>query len=336
VRKLRVGIIGLGRIGRMHARNIKSIIQADLAAISDISEEAVNSVAEELQINQKYYDYREMLNDPSIEAVVICSSTNTHAQIIKEAASAKKHIFCEKPIALTIEEVNDALNSINISGIKFFLGFNRRFDPTFSKMKEEIKSGKIGTPHLAIITSRDPAPPSLDYVKSSGGLFLDMTIHDFDMARFMLNDEPYEIYVSASSLVDPAIGKAGDVDTAAIVITMKSGARVIINNSRKAVYGYDQRVEIFGSEGMIMNQNMPKDFAFLSNPYETQLSNPVYFFIERYKEAYIHEIETFISCVMQDEIPPVGGEDGKISLLMGYAAQKSLTENRPVKFSEVI
>jgi myo-inositol 2-dehydrogenase/D-chiro-inositol 1-dehydrogenase len=330
--KINVGVIGAGRIGRIHARNIKFRIPgAKLQAIADVNLEAAHQAASELEVSDATGDYRQLLKDEGIQAVVICSSTDTHAGMIVEAALAGKHVFCEKPIALNMDRIDQALAAVAKSGVKLQVGFNRRFDPSFRKVRELIAAGRIGVPQLLRISSRDPAPPPLDYVKCSGGLFLDMMIHDFDMARFLIGEEVTELMATGNCLVDPEIGKCGDVDTAVVLLKFKNGALGTIDNSRRAVYGYDQRVEVFGSEGCAAAGNKIPTEVTLHNADSTMSDKPLYFFLERYEEAYLSEMTEFIRCVREDKIPPVGGADGKISVAMGYAAQESILSGGFVK-----
>ena len=261
-----VGLVGAGRIGRLHAENLAyRIPEAELVAVSDIFVEAAESVAADLQIPAAYQDHRRLLEDESIQAVLICSSTDTHAQIMEEAAEAGKQIFCEKPIALDLGRIDQALDAVDQAGVKLQVGFNRRFDPNFRRAQEIVAAGEIGEPHLLRITSRDPEPPPVEYVKLSGGIFLDMTIHDFDMARFLMGSEVEEIYAAGGVLVDPEIGRAGDIDTAIVTLYFANGALGTIDNSRQAVYGYDQRVEVFGSGGMVAVSNNTADSAVISD-----------------------------------------------------------------------
>jgi len=333
---INIGLIGSGRIGRLHAENLAyRIPEAKLVAVADIFVEAAEKVAADLQIPAAYQDHRRIMEDPSIDAVVICSSTDTHAQMMEEAAAAGKHIFCEKPIALDLGAIDQALTAVEQAGVKLQIGFNRRFDPNFRRAREVVEQGKIGTPHILRITSRDPAPPPIAYVKVSGGIFLDMTIHDFDMARFLIDGEVDEIFAAGGVMVDPAIGEAGDIDTAVITLRYENGVIGTIDNSRKAVYGYDQRVEVFGSEGVVVVSNNTPDRAVVSDATGVHSSLPLFFFVERYTEAYIAELRAFVECVLQDKTPPVTGIDGRVPVVMGYAAIKSYQENRPVKLSEI-
>ncbi len=330
--KVNVGLIGVGRIGRLHARNLKyQIPGTKVLAVADIFEKSAKEVASQLEIPIAEKDYRVLLENDGIDAVVICSSTDTHAQIIVEAAEAGKHIFCEKPIALDLKKIEKAIDAVKKAGVKLQVGFNRRFDPSFKKAKDLVASGMIGTPHLVRITSRDPEPPPISYVKVSGGIFLDMMIHDFDMARYLLDQEVVELMAVGSCLVDPAIGEAGDIDTAIVTLKYKGGAWGTIDNSRKAVYGYDQRIEIFGSEGCVMVGNPTPTEVTINSAEDTKIDKPLYFFTERYQEAYLAEMKEFIKCIQDDTEPPVGGLDGKISVQMGYAAKESLTTGSFVK-----
>jgi len=330
--KVKVGVIGVGRIGKLHARNLKyQVPGVKLLAVADIFEKNAKEVASQLEIPIAEKDYRALLENDDIDAVAICSSTDTHAQIISESAEAGKHIFCEKPIALDLNKIDQAITTVKKAGVKLQVGFNRRFDPSFKRAKDLVKNGTIGTPHLVRITSRDPEPPPISYVKVSGGIFLDMMIHDFDMARYLLDQEVVELMAVGSCLVDPAIGEAGDIDTAVVTLKYENGAWGTIDNSRKAVYGYDQRIEIFGSEGCITVGNPRPTEVTINNAKDTKSDKPLYFFIERYQEAYLAEMEEFIKCIQEDKEPSVGGFDGKISVQMGYAAKESLSKRSFVK-----
>jgi len=334
--KVNIGLIGAGRIGKLHAQHLAfRLPEANLLAVADIFLEAAEECAAECQIPAAFEDYRRILDDPAIEAVVICSSTDTHARIIEEAAAAGKHIFCEKPLDLDLARIDRVLAAVDEAGVKLQVGFNRRFDPNFRRVRDLVAEGRIGTPHLVRITSRDPAPPPIEYIKVSGGIFLDMTIHDFDMARYLINDEVTELYAVGGVMVDPEIGKAGDIDTAVITLRYASGAMGTIDNSRRAVYGYDQRVEVFGSEGVIVVSNETPHSAVVSDSQGVHGPLPLFFFVERYTDSYIAEMRAFIECIQQDREPPVTGLDGRIPVVMGYAAWKSYRENRPVKLDEV-
>jgi myo-inositol 2-dehydrogenase/D-chiro-inositol 1-dehydrogenase len=331
-----VGLIGAGRIGRLHAENLAyRIPEASLVAVSDIYVEAAEELAHELDIPRASQDYRRLLEDESLDAVLICSSTDTHAEIIEASAKAGKHIFCEKPIALDLRKIDRALESVDRAGVKLQVGFNRRFDPSFRRVRELVAAGRIGEPHILRITSRDPQPPPIEYIKVSGGIFLDMTIHDFDMARFLIDSEVKQVYVAGGVLVDPEIGEAGDIDTAIVTLHFENGVVGAIDNSRRAVYGYDQRVEVFGAKGMVAISNHTADSAQVSDASGVHGALPQFFFLERYTEAYVAELRAFVDCIVQDTPPPVSGLDGRIPVVMGYAATKSYAEQRPVRLSEI-
>ena len=335
-RRVQLGIIGAGRIGRVHAEHLAHRIpEADVVAIADARLDAAQKCAAELHIPKASGDHRSILADDGIEAVVICSSTDTHAQFVEEAARAGKHIFCEKPIDLDLKKIDRALEAVKKAGVKLQVGFNRRFDPGFKRARDMVAEGKIGQPQLVRITSRDPAPPPIEYVKVSGGIFLDMTIHDFDMARYLIGSEVTEVFAAGGVLVDPKIGQAGDIDTAMVTLRYANGALGSIDNSRRAVYGYDQRVEVFGSEGGIVVANRTPDNAVYSNSAGVHSALPLYFFIERYAEAFLAEMREFITCILEDKPPSVSGIDGRIPVAMGLAAWKSHHENRPVRISEI-
>ncbi|MGD8792308.1 MAG: inositol 2-dehydrogenase [Anaerolineae bacterium] len=334
--KINVGIIGTGRIGRLHAENLMyRIPEANLVAVSDIFVEAAEKTAAALGIPAAYEDHRRIIDDEGIDAVLICSSTDTHARLVEEAAGAGKQIFCEKPIALDLAKIDRALAAVEQAGVKLQIGFNRRFDPNFKRVQEVVAAGEIGEPHILRITSRDPAPPPIEYVKVSGGIFLDMTIHDFDMARFLVGSEVEDVYAAAGVMIDPAIGQAGDVDTAVITLHFAGGVLGVIDNSRQAVYGYDQRVEVFGSGGVVSAENAYPNTATISDASRVHRDLPLNFFMERYTESYVNELRAFVRCVVDDTAPPVSGLDGRIPVVMGYAAQKSRQEKRPVRLDEI-
>jgi myo-inositol 2-dehydrogenase/D-chiro-inositol 1-dehydrogenase len=333
---INVGVIGAGRIGRVHAENlVYRIPQANLVAVSDIFVEAAQTLATELGVPAAYEDHRQVLEDERVDAVLICSSTDTHARFIEEAAGAGKQVFCEKPIALDLDEIDRALAAVEEAGVKLMIGFNRRFDPDFARVREIVAAGEVGQPHILRITSRDPAPPPAEYVRVSGGIFVDMTIHDFDMARFLMGGDVEEVYAAAGVLVDPAIGEAGDVDTAVITLRFAGGALGVIDNSREAVYGYDQRVEVFGSGGCVAADNRFPNTVTVSDAQRVHGDLPLNFFMDRYTESYVCEIRAFVDCIMNDAPPPVSGLDGRVAVVMGFAAKRSYAEKRPVRLSEV-
>lgn len=335
MKKLNVGIIGAGRIGQVHAKSITyHIPQAKIVAISDIYYEGAEKVAESLGIPNAYEDYHEILNNPEIDAVLICSSTDTHADIAVEAAEAGKHIFCEKPVDLTVAKIKKVIAAVEKAGVKLQIGFNRRYDHNFVEIKRLANDGKLGKLQTIKITSRDPEPPSIDYVKVSGGIFLDMTVHDFDMARF-IGGEVEEVYANAAVTVDEAIGEAGDVDTALIALKFKNGAIGVIDNCRKACYGYDQRLEVFGTGGQASAANdTPTNVSYI-NENGNMTDKPLYFFLERYMQSFTDEMTEFINAVQNDELTKTTVNDGLEALRLGLAAKLSVKEHRPVKLSEI-
>ena len=333
---MKIGLIGAGRIGKLHGELLTyNIPEAEIKTVAEIYADTVENWAKNLRISNLTTDYTDILTDPEIEAVLICSSTDTHAQFITEAAKAGKHIFCEKPIDFNVEKIRQALNAVKAAGVKLQIGFNRRFDHNFRKVREIVETGKIGDVHIVKITSRDPAPPPIEYVKVSGGIFLDMTIHDFDMARYLSISEVEEVYAQGAVLIEPAIGEAGDVDTAIVTLKFKNGAMGVIDNSRQAVYGYDQRVEVFGSKGCVVVKNDFPNSAELSTAESVISDKPLYFFLERYQMSYVEELKAFVESVARNKEPSVTGNDGLQPVLIGTAALKSLREGRPVKIEEV-
>ncbi len=333
---MNVGVIGAGRIGKVHAENLALRIQeTNVVGIADVVLAAAQETAARLHIPQVTADYHELLASPEIEAVVICSATDTHTQIIIDAARAGKHIFCEKPIDLSLKRIDEALAAVEQAGVKLQIGFNRRFDPNFRRIRQAVESAEIGQPYRLHIVSRDPAPPPISYVKVSGGIFLDMTIHDFDMARFLIGSDVEEVYTVAGVMVDPAIGEAGDVDTAVIVLKFANGVIGTIDNCRKAVYGYDQRAEVFGSGGSVSTENNFPNSATISTSESVRRDLPLHFFVERYTESYLVEMRAFVDAVLHDKPVPVTGSDGRAPVVIGLAARKSYDENRPVRLSEI-
>lgn len=334
--KINVGIIGVGRIGKLHAESITyNMGDVIIKSVSDIKLDGVDKWAQELGIKNVYDDYHRIIEDKEIDAVLICSSTDTHAQISIEAIEAEKHVFCEKPIDYDLDRIRKVLSTVKKSGVKFQVGFNRRFDHNFNRINQITKDGVIGEPHIIKITSRDPEPPPIEYVKVSGGLFFDMTIHDFDMARFQAGSEAYEVFAVGASLVDKKIGEAGDVDTAVVTIKFQNGAIAVIDNSRKAVYGYDQRVEVFGSKGSIEAENDTETNTILRTEQSVSQDKPLYFFLERYMKSFVTEMKQFFEAIKNDTDTPVKGIDGLNAVIIAMAAKKSLEEGRPVKISEI-
>mgnify|MGYP000877122820 CR=1 FL=1 len=333
---IKVGVIGAGRIGKIHAETLATRVPgAVVEAIADVNVAAAQELAEKLHIPHVYSDYKKIMEDPTIDAVAICSSTNTHADLMIEAAAAGKHIFCEKPVDHSLAKIDKAIAAVNKAGVKCQIGFNRRFDPNFKKLRDLVKEGKIGDLQILRITSRDPAPPPAEYVKTSGGMFLDMTIHDFDMARYLSDSEVEEVSTFGGVMVDPAIGAAGDIDTAIIMLKFANGAIGTIDNCRKAVYGYDQRAEVFGSGGMAATANNTPNTSVYSDAEGVHSEKPLYFFLERYMDSFVAEMRDFIAAVREDTVTPVTVEDGRVPVVIAMAAKRSLDENRPVRLSEI-
>ena len=334
---MNIGIIGAGRIGKVHAESVMRFVKnATVKAIADpFMNEQTIAWAKEMGINEIYTDYHKILEDKEIEIVLICSSTDTHSKISLEAIEAGKHIFCEKPIDHDVNKIKEVMEALKNSSVKYQVGFNRRFDHNFMAAREAVKAGKIGELNILKICSRDPGAPPVSYIKVSGGIFLDMTIHDFDMVRFMSGDEVEEVYAIGGVLVDPAIGEAGDIDTAIITLKLKSGALAVIDNCRRATYGYDQRVEAFGSLGQVAIGNDTDSLAVISNADGVTAEKPKLFFLERYMGAYTAEVNSFIQAVQNDTPTEVGVVDGLKPVLIGLAAKLSLKENRPVKIAEI-
>lgn len=337
MKQLNIGIIGAGRIGKVHAQSITyNVPTAKVLGITDVYKEGLQELADKYGIEKVYNDYKEMLADDEIDAVLVCSSTDTHADISIEAAKAGKHIFCEKPVDLTPAKVQAVIDAVAEAGVKLQVGFNRRFDHNFAHVRSLINEGKVGDLELIKITSRDPAPPPAEYAAVSGGMFLDMTIHDFDMARFLAGCDVTEVYANATCLVDPAIGEAGDVDTAIINLKFENGALGVIDNSRRAAYGYDQRIEVFGSLGAAMAANDTPTNVTIMNDAGVTTDKPLYFFLERYMQSFRDEMIQFVDAVLNDKATPTTGTDGLNSILVALAAKKSVQEGRPVKISEIL
>ena len=333
---LKIGIIGAGRIGKVHLESISYHVKnATVVAMADpFMNDETESFIRSFGVEKVYKDYKEIINDAEIDAVMVCSSTDTHAPISIEAINAGKHVFCEKPLANTVDKILEIADALKAHPeVKFQVGFNRRFDHNFAAIRKAYDEGKIGDAQILKITSRDPQAPPVGYCAAS--IFLDMTIHDFDMVRFLAGCDAEEVYVQAANLVDPEIGKAGDVDTAIITLKMENGALAVIDNSRQAVYGYDQRAEVFGSKGMVAIKNDSDSTAVISNEDGVTGEKPQFFFLERYMDAYGKEMVQFIDAIENDTETPLGVEDGLKPVLMGLAAKKSVEEGRPVKISEI-
>lgn len=334
-RKLKVAVIGAGRIGQLHAEHLAyRLPNAEVIGIADVNLDAANWCAGRFSIPRAVKDYKVLLRSHA-EAVVICSSTDTHARIIEEAAQAGKHIFCEKPIDHDLAKIDRAIAAVKKAGVKLQIGFNRRFDPNFKHIRETVASGNIGDVRVVRITSRDPGPPPIEYIKVSGGMFLDMTIHDFDMARYVAASEVTQVHAVGRVCVDKKIGEAGDIDTAIITLEFANGALATIDNCREAVYGYDQRLEVFGSAGVVSADNNTPHRTVLGNKDGMHAPLPLNFFMDRYTESYLQEMREFITAIIHDTETPVTGKDGRAPVVIGLAAKRSLEIGRPVKVSEV-
>ena len=333
-RKVNIAVIGTGRMGSVHVANlVRQIPAANLTAICDIRLEVAQAVADNLGIQRVVKDYHELLADPSIEAVLIATSTDTHAMIIKDAAAAGKHIFCEKPLALDLKDIDDALAVVNQSKVKLQVGFNRRFDKSFQRVHQIVASGEIGRPCMVHVISRDPESPSIEYLRTSGGMFLDMTIHDFDMVRFQVG-EVEELYVMGNVLITPEIREFGDLDTTIVSLKFTNGAIGTIDNSRQAVYGYDQRLEVLCSDGAAIANNEVETTITKGDRGGFHSAKLPHFFMQRYASCYVEEVRQFVECVQEDKPTPVTGRDGLMAVVLGQAAWKSFREKRPVKISE--
>ena len=336
MKKIKIALAGLGRIGKIHLKNLcRNFPEIEVVAIMDVMEES-KAIAHEYNVPVFVKTIDKLLAVPGLDAVVICSPTDTHADYVVKAANAGKQIFCEKPLDLSLARVKEVLKIVDESGVKLMLGFNRRFDPEFRKIKQLVVNNAVGDPQIIKITSRDPGPPPVSYIKVSGGMFLDMTIHDFDMARYISGKQVKEVYAKASVKVDTEIGEAGDVDTAIITLTFEDDSMAVIDNCRKAVYGYDQRLEVFGSKGMAQAENnFPNNHKLYT---EKGISGdlPLHFFLERYDASYNQEIREFIDALVSGGKMPVDGTDGLMSMAIALAAKKSVKEGRSVKIDEIL
>jgi len=334
-RKLRFGIIGAGRIGPVHAETLAyRIHEAEAVAVADINRPAAEAVAARYNIPRVVETAEEIIADPAIDAIVLCTPTNTHAGLIIQAARAGKHIFCEKPVSQSLSEIDRSIAAVEAAGVKMQVGFNRRFDSNFMRIRRAVADGEIGAPNLLHIVSRDPFPPPLSYLRPSGGIFLDMMIHDFDMAHFLLGEEAEEIYASGAVLIDPGFRNEDDFDTAVVLLKFRSGAIGTIDNSRKAVFGYDQRVEILGSKGKIAADNRYPNEVVVSTEKSVYTDLPFNFFMQRYPESFALELQIFVEAVLKGKPVPVTGADSRVPVVMALAARKSVDEHRPVRIEE--
>ena len=330
---LKVGLLGAGRIAGVHATAISSHPGSTLVAVSDINADAAGKLAAQYGAEARATDA--IINDPAIDAVLIATSTDTHSDLIERATGAGKAVLCEKPVDLSLDSARSCQKTAAATGKPVMIGFNRRFDPNFGALKAASDKGEIGKAELLSITSFDPAPPPLAYVKVSGGLFRDMMIHDFDMANFIMGAAPVSVFAAGSSIVDPGIGAAGDVDTAVVTLSYADGRVAVIKNSRRAVYGYDQRVELLGSEGLLQAQNMLENTIVKSTAQGVTGAKPTYFFLERYMPAYAAEWGAFVAAVTSGAAVPVSLADGVAALAMAEAATRSARTGLPVRLADI-
>jgi myo-inositol 2-dehydrogenase/D-chiro-inositol 1-dehydrogenase len=332
--KVNIAVIGTGRMGSIHTRNLARLIPgANLVALCDLRLEAAQALADELGVPRVVRNYHELLADPDIEAILIATNTDTHAAIIKDVAGAGKHIFCEKPLALEIKAIDEALAAVEKAGVKLQVGFNRRFDRSYQRVREVVKSGAIGRTCILKIVNRDPELPSMEFLRSSGGMFLDMSIHDFDMARFQIG-EVEEIYAAGSVLIDSELNSFGDLDTTLITLKFADGTIGNIDNSRQSVYGYDQSLEVFCLNGTVKADNESETTVMLADTAGMHHAKPPYWFVNRYGPCYVEEVRQFVEAVLHDRPVPATGADGRAAVVLGYAAWKSYHENRPINIKE--
>jgi len=335
VKKIRVGILGLGRIGKIHLENICTRIEgAEVVA-------AMNPSAKGLEFAKRFNvpfltsNAQELIEHPDVDAVIIASPTEAHADYAIACAKAGKAIFCEKPVDRSLDKVRTTLAAVDAAGVPMMLAFNQRLDPNFAAVKSAIAAGKLGEIHTVHITSRDPAPPPIHYMKASGGLFLDMSIHDLDMAGYLVDSDVVEVFAKGYNLLDPAIGEAGDIDTGIIILTFRNKVTAIIQNSRQANYGYDQRLEVFGSGGMMKVDNPLKNNTVYYDSDGAHQTRHLDFFIDRYAESYLVEMNSFIQALTKNLPMPITGEDGLKAMILAIAANLSVKENRPVRIDEI-
>lgn len=325
---LRIGVLGCGRIGQVHARSIKALTGATVAAVADAMPDAAQALA--ATTGAEVRSVEAILSAPDIDAVVIGTPTDSHFEQIMGAAETGKAIFCEKPVDMSVANIRACIDAVEKARVPFLTGFNRRFDPNFARLRARLQAGEIGAAELVTITSRDPAPPPVSYIERSGGLFRDMMIHDFDMARFLMGEEFVRLHAMGSALVDPAIGAAGDVDTAAVILTTASGKICQISNSRRAVYGYDQRIEVHGENGMLRAENQLESTVELAGAAGFARDPAQHFFLERYEAAYLAEMRAFVDAVVSGEAPTPGIEDGLQAQILADAATRSYATGQPV------
>ncbi|MGI9366354.1 MAG: inositol 2-dehydrogenase [Rhizobiaceae bacterium] len=325
---LNIGLLGCGRIGQVHALSIERLDNVRISAVADAYPNAAKAVAQ--KTGAQVLEVESVILSPDVDAVIIATPTDTHYELIHQAAAAGKAIFCEKPVDMSAERIRNCIAVVEAANVPFMTAFNRRFDPNFAALQTSIADGEIGKVELVAITSRDPAPPPMDYIERSGGIFRDMMIHDFDMARFLLGENPTQVFAVGSNLVDPAIGAAGDIDTAAVTLTTASGAICQITNSRRAVYGYDQRLEVHGAKGMLRAANVHENTVEHATGSGFRLSPARHFFLERYEAAYQIEIAAFADALVSGSAVTPGIHDGLAAQLLADAAAESRASGKPV------
>ncbi len=335
MKKVNLAILGIGRIGKIHLNNIlRHFPEAQVVAVADTNYPA-DQFKKEFPSIFFSSDPAEVVVKPNVEAVIICTPTSSHAAMIELAIQSGKHLFCEKPVDLSLARTRSLVEMAKAAKIKLMLGFNRRFDPDFMEAFKSIRAGRIGDIQVVKITSRDPGLPPLDYIKNSGGLFMDMAIHDFDMARYLMGKEVKEVYAKGLVLIDPKVASAGDVDTALTTLVFEDGTYAVVDNSREAIYGYDQRIEVFGSKGMLVVENNLHNRNVIYDKTGIHQALPLDFFMDRYAASYVNEIKHFIDSLVNNAVLPVSGDDGLKATVIAVAAKKSVTEGRAVAISEI-
>lgn len=331
---LKIGIIGCGRIGQLHAANVCRLPNARLVCVSDFFPKAAAACAAKFAVPMACQTHKDMLAHADVDAIIVCSPTDTHAEIIRDASAAGKHIFCEKPVDKSLAVIDELAKTVEASGVKFFLGFQRRYDANFKAAREARVSGSLGVPLKVHLVSRDPSPPPIGYLKQSGGIFSDMSSHDFDMARFLVGSDIVEISAVAVA-ADPEIGAIGDYDHTLCTIKFANGCFGTIDNSRNSALGYDQRAELFGSKGSVFVGNLTPTTAAYAGVDGIKTDNPEPFFMQRYADAYLEEVKDFVACVLEDKPVPCGIPDGRLPIIYAAAANKSVQEGRPIKVADV-
>ena len=336
--KVSIGLLGAGRIGKLHGENLaNSVADASLVAVAYLlMDDEMREWASKLGIQACYDDPDSIINDPSIDAVFICTSTNAHADLIKQAAAAGKHIFCEKPIDTDLDKIRDALDAVAEAGVKLQVGFVRRFDHNHKAVRDTVAEGTLGAPHIIKVTSRDPDHQPMEYIKTSGGIFMDMTIHDFDMVRYLAGSEVTEVTAYGAALSGKGYDEYDDIDTAIVMMKFENGALGVIDNSRAAHYGYDQRTEVHCDKGCVQVSNDLNNTAMISSAEGVSVAKPTWFFLERYNDAFIAEARAFTEAILNDTPVPVTGFDGIQPVRIAIAADKSLRENRPVSLDGIV